>query len=72
MHGDGGFPIGGIVVGSLTTTMTIFTLRYLFRFTGILTAEQATYYPLRVNKLRMDPWPLCWQESWTSTPNQML
>ncbi len=57
-----GFAMGMILALGLTATITTFTLRCLFRFTGILSAEQAKYYPLKANKTHVDPWPRCWQE----------
>jgi hypothetical protein len=59
-----GFAFGWLLVAGLTTLATTLALRWFFRAAGILTAEQAKYYPLRANKLRFDPWPACWQEAW--------
>ena len=58
----GGFTIGGVFVLCLTTIITTFALRSLFRRAGLLTAEQAKHFPLRSRKLHIDPWPPCWQE----------
>jgi hypothetical protein len=58
----GGFAIGLVVVLCLASIITTFTLRSLFRQGGVLTAEQAKFFPLRARKLRIDPWPRCWQE----------
>jgi hypothetical protein len=64
-----GFAVGGPLVLALTTVLTRCTLRWLWRRTGFLTADQAKYYPLRANKLRMDAWPPCWQEPAPSQPS---
>ena len=57
-----GFTIGGVFLLCLATKLTTVSLRYLFRQCGMLTAEQAKFYPLRARKLYIDPWPSCWQE----------
>ena len=38
-------------------------LRVLFLCLGMMTREEAQYYPLEVSKKRFDPWPECWQKA---------
>lgn len=44
-------------------TTIVVVLRVIFRASGLMTGEEAAYFPLNIGKRSVDPWPLAWQES---------
>ena len=51
------------IVGWTVSLTGIAVLRIAFRITGMMTRDEAEYYPLRANTYRVDPWPENWQKS---------